>query len=206
MLLHTQSLSPPLTPPQATPLHANSNRTPTPGPSKGSSCRARPNAGFRTRLLRLDTGAPEDLRRRRARECASQILALSDLLPAPDRLLLAQVLEEGRSVASLAALMGQKPASLRRRVKGLIARVRSARYAIVRAHACQWPDRRARVARACVIEGRSMPEAARTLGLTYHVVRTQMREIELLISTLDASRSRESAGGSCSGSASGGGA
>jgi DNA-directed RNA polymerase specialized sigma24 family protein len=157
-------------------------------------------------LLRLSAGAPEDLRRRNARESAAQILNLADLLPAPDRLLLAQVLEEGRSVASLAALMGQKPASLRRRVKGLIARVRSTRYAIVRAHASQWPDRRARVARACVIEGRSMPQAARALGLTYHVVRTQMREIELLISTLDASRSGASTSSASGGGVLGGGA
>lgn len=185
MLLHTPPLSPPLTPLQPTPPTTS---RPIAADAPQASPRPRSSPGFRARLLRLNTNAPEDLRRREARESAAQILALADLLPAPDRLLLAQVLEEGRSVASLAALMGQKPAALRRRVKGLIARVRSVRYTIVRAHACEWPDRRARVARACVVEGRSMPEAARALGLTYHVVRTQMREIELLITTLDASR------------------
>ncbi len=113
-----------------------------------------------------------DLRWARERRGAEGVLArASGLLPV-DRALLESVLEDGRSVASVAALMGEPAWRVRRRVHRLLDRIGSALFAFVAVRGGAMPADQRRVAMACFVEGRTIREAARVLGLSFHRART----------------------------------
>lgn len=121
--------------------------------------------------------APCDLRRRFRAEQVDLVLRRATDLATPDRLLLESMLRDGYTTKRLASLSSQSVRTLRRRAKRLIQRLASPEFMFVVRHRDAWPTTRRRVADACIVEGRSMKLAARTLRLSFHSVRRQMETI-----------------------------
>ncbi len=71
---------------------------------------------------------------------------------------------------------------LRRHLKRLVERLASPRFVCVERFGQSWPTTRRRVAQACVIEGLSIRQAARTLNLSIHTVRKQLQTIDAAVS------------------------
>lgn len=132
-------------------------------------------SGFGGSLERLG-----DLRRRRRRDMIDELVERAEWLPPGDRWLIDSVYREGRCVAEVAAILNQPPRILRRRVRALLRRVRSGRFAFVATQSRAWPALKRRVARACFIEGKSQREAAGELRLTLHAVRRQCQAVDAL--------------------------
>ncbi|USN99697.1 MAG: hypothetical protein H6810_03290 [Phycisphaeraceae bacterium] len=85
----------------------------------------------------------------------------------------------------------------RRRLRRLVTRVLSPRFAFVIASRRAWAPTRRRVAMACVVQGLSMREAGAALGLSLHSVRRQMDAVEALyLASLERARTPRRAGGS----------
>lgn len=127
-----------------------------------------------------DPAEGSDLRRRRRGEWVDQILNRAEWLPAADRVLVEAVFRDGRSAAELARLTGDEPRTVRRRIKRTVERALSARLAFVVAQRASWAPTRRRVAEAIVVQGNSMREASRRLGLSYHTVRRHADAIDAL--------------------------
>lgn len=121
-----------------------------------------------------------DLRRRRRRELIDELVERAEWLPPGDRWLIDAVYREGRRVAEVAAILDQSPRILRRRVRAILRRVRSGRFAFVAVQSRAWPALKRRVARACYIEGKSQRAVAGELRVTLHAVRRQCQAIEAL--------------------------
>ena len=118
-----------------------------------------------------------DLRRRIRGEQMGKILDRATVLAAPDRLLLEAVFRDGRTAVQVASLTGQPVRCVRRRVKRLVKRLVSPEFVFIVQHREKWPGTRRRIADACVIEGRSMQQAAKHLRLSFHSVRRHMEVI-----------------------------
>lgn len=71
---------------------------------------------------------------------------------------------------------------LRRHLKRLVARLASPRFVCVERFEQSWPTTRRRVAQACIVEGQSIRQAARTLNLSLHTVRKQLQTIDAAVS------------------------
>lgn len=122
-------------------------------------------------LIPVDELSGLDARRRHTREMIQQLVERAAHLPEADAALIRAVYAEGRSVSSLAKMLGRDPRWLRRRVRGLVKRIASPEYIFVATRRAHWAKTRARVAALCILEGRSLREAASELGLTLHTVR-----------------------------------
>lgn len=108
---------------------------------------------------------------------AAKIAALAEYLPPTDRSLVRWVYHDGKSLAEIACLLRVRRTSLARRVRRLVARCRSPEFAFVAAHMSTWPAPMAHVARACVLEGRSVRSAAGSLRTTVHAARSLRAEV-----------------------------
>lgn len=143
------------------------------------------------------SSSPGDLRRRDRRDYARTLLERAAWLPAGDRELIEAVFGEGLSVVAYLRRCrdrGLEPASTRgapaggsvsarmarRRLRRLIERVLSPRFAFVVAHRTGLGATRRRVAMACIVQGRSLREAAGMLGLSLHAVRRHIDAVEAL--------------------------
>lgn len=115
-----------------------------------------------------------DLRRRETREMAEVIVDRSEWLLPPDRDLVRAVFARGLTTLEASSLTGLALRRTRRRVRLLARRVLSAEFAFVVSRREAWPPLRRRVATACVLEGRTLREAAAHLRVSLHTVRTQM--------------------------------
>lgn len=122
-----------------------------------------------------------DLRKTsRHRGQADLLVRRSEWLPLADRELILAMFRDGRSAKSIAHMLGQDPRRVRRRLKQLIARLHDPRLAYVVSNQQHWGRTRRRIARLLFIEGRSMREATRTLGVSMHCVRTNRDAIEAM--------------------------
>lgn len=131
--------------------------------------------------IRFDPAEATDLRRRRRREIAQVLIERSEWLLPADRALVRTVYEEGMSAREAAALTGESVRAIRRRLRGLVRRMLSPRFEYVLRHRDGWPPTRRRVATACVLQGRTMRQAAEDLRLTLHPVRRHMAAIDVLV-------------------------
>jgi hypothetical protein len=121
--------------------------------------------------VEIDESSGDPIRGMRA-EAAARLSALAEFLAPTDRTLVRWVYRDGKPVAELAGLLRTPRASLTRRVRKLVDRCRSPEFAFVAAHMNAWPAPMAHVARACVLEGRSVRSAAATLKTTVHAARS----------------------------------
>lgn len=118
-----------------------------------------------------------DLRKRVGREEALSLVERAALLPARDRYLIEGVFRDGRSIADLAAVYDgdavpdRTSKALRRRLHRLVERLRSPAFLLVVHQRDRWSRPMARVGTACVIQGKTLREAAGSLGMSVHAVR-----------------------------------
>lgn len=132
--------------------------------------------------------APEtlDLRRSLHREHAEVIIARAACLPPQDRALVESVYDEGMTVARLAGLRNECPRALRRRLRRVIARVLSPRFAFVMRERDAWPATRRKVATSVVLHGVSMRRAATLLKCSFHTIRKEMQKVDAIFESVSA--------------------
>lgn len=118
-----------------------------------------------------------DLRRRRSRALADEILGQTAALEPHDGALLRAVFLDHKPMTELAALTRMPVRAVRRRVRELVRRVTSPEFAFVVRHSHAWPSERRRVAQAVVVMGKSYRQAGGDLGLSLHTVRCHSASI-----------------------------
>lgn len=129
------------------------------------------------------SGADEhiDLRKASPRHALADLLVRrSEWLPPAEQELILAMFRDGRSAKCIAHMLRQDPRHVRRRLKHLVARLRDPRLAYVVANQQHWGRTRRRIARLLFIEGKSMREATRALGVSMHCVRTNRDAIEAM--------------------------
>lgn len=134
----------------------------------------------------FDLGSP-DLRRRSRREYAAMLVERAAWITPDDRELVEAVFGEGLSVVAYTRRRREtdpvSPVSVRsarRRLRKVITRLLSPRFAFVINNRSDWSASRRRVAMACVVRGLSLREAARKMGMSLHAVRRHMDAVEAL--------------------------
>jgi len=125
--------------------------------------------------------ATVDLRRRDTREWAETIASRAEHLLPEDRALVRAVFGDGMDAKRVARLQGEPSRTVRRRVRSLAARVLSPEFEFVLARRDAWPRTRRLVATACVVQGRTLREAASHLQMSLHAVRRQMDAVRALM-------------------------
>ena len=98
----------------------------------------------------------------------------SEWLLAEDRALIRALYRENMTAAQVAELRGTSARAVRRRAHTLVQRLLSPRYEFVARRREKWGPTRARVAVACVLQGRTLRGAAEHLKLSLHTVRRHM--------------------------------
>ncbi|MBX3358524.1 MAG: hypothetical protein KF745_08850 [Phycisphaeraceae bacterium] len=105
------------------------------------------------------------------RTSAETLVDRSEFLPVDEAALIRAVYGEGVAMTMLARAAGLPVAMIRRRIKKIVRRLLTDEFAFVATHLAQWPPITRRIARCCVLHGRTLRSAALELGLTVHVVR-----------------------------------
>jgi len=118
-----------------------------------------------------------DLRRSPSREALEVIVHRSGCLLPEDQALMDACYARGMRVTELARLQGVDPRIIQRRIKRLSARVISAEFSFVLNQEHDWPPTRRRIARAVILEGRTMRAASNALGISLHSVREHTKFI-----------------------------
>lgn len=125
-----------------------------------------------------------DLRLRLRRQAAETIVERAQLLNPADRGLLEAVYSSGHSVQQVGRLMGvvapNRLRRLRARVRQLVARVGDPQFVFVSQAMASWPPARREVAELCIMQGASMRDAARRMGVSLYTVRQHRQRIETL--------------------------
>jgi DNA-directed RNA polymerase specialized sigma24 family protein len=105
---------------------------------------------------------------------------MAEHLPSDQAALVRMVYGAGRPVAELARVAGVPERTMRRRVEGIVSRCTSREFALVvlaGSGAGELEGVALGAARLCVVEGRSVREAARALGVSQHAVRTGLAAV-----------------------------
>lgn len=121
-----------------------------------------------------------DLRRRRTRELAEIVVDHAQELRTEDRAVVMAIYRDGMTAQDVAELRREPARRIRQRVRRLVSRLLSDRFLFVLRERDGWPPRRQRVARACVLEGRSMRAAAEHLRMSLHGVRREMQVVDAM--------------------------
>ena len=121
-----------------------------------------------------DFHAATDLRRRTPRDLADLLVTRSEWLLPEDRALICAIYRENMTARQVAELRGTSARGVRRRLHTLVQRLLSPRYEFVAQRREKWAPTRARVAVACVLQGRTLRGAAEHLKLSLHTVRRHM--------------------------------
>lgn len=135
-------------------------------PSRGPVDRS----GRASRSNRVDHG----------RAFAETVLHRSEWLSPGDRQLIRSIYGDGHAVSSLAPMLRTREQSLRRRVRKLLERINSRRFAFVAVRLNHWPATRKRVASSMVLQGQSLRETADRLGMSLYNVRRHYDVINAL--------------------------
>ncbi len=94
------------------------------------------------------------------------------LTPA-DRAIVQGFYDRGMSAAQLAGLIGVHPGTVRRRMRQLIAHLRSPMFGFILAQRGRWSRNRRTVAEMHLLQRRPLRETARRSHLTMHIVRRE---------------------------------
>jgi len=127
-----------------------------------------------------DPAHAADLRRRRGRDLSDLLLTRAAHLPAADRTLIQAIYADSVPAKDVAKLQSRSPRAVRRRARALVQRMLSPRFEFVLRHRDQWTPTRRRIATACILEGRTMRDAAASLRVSLHMVRRHMDAITAL--------------------------
>ena len=123
---------------------------------------------------RFDIQTASDLRRRIPRDLADLLVLRAEHLLPDDRALIAAIYRDNLTAAQVADLLDTSPRAIRRRIRAIVQRLLSPRYEFVAQRRQQWGPTRYKVAEACVLEGRTLRDAAAHLRLSLHTVRRHM--------------------------------
>jgi transposase-like protein len=96
---------------------------------------------------------------------------MADSLAPTDRALIRWAYGDGKPLVDLAAVHRVSVRAMSRRIQKIVQRCESPEFGFVLARVRAWEPPMALVARACVLEGRSLRSAAGTLGMSIHEVR-----------------------------------
>lgn len=121
-----------------------------------------------------------DLRRSGSPEALEVIVHRSGCLLPEDQALMDACYARGMRVTEIAKLRGVEARAIQRRIKRLSARVISPEFSFVLDQESTWPATRRRIARAVVLEGRTIQATSRALGLPIHSVRQHAQLIHAL--------------------------
>lgn len=127
------------------------------------------------RLDRLEHAA--DLRRSVPADLARTVADRAHWCMPEERALIEAMYRQGMTAQQIAKLRDEPATAIRRRIRTVVRRVLSPRFVFVLRHRDQWPPMRKRVATACILQGRTLREAAAHLHLSLHAVRRQMDAI-----------------------------
>ncbi|HVZ94833.1 MAG TPA: hypothetical protein VG797_10020 [Phycisphaerales bacterium] len=154
----------------------------------------RGNSGWETGVPRAGRRIWErvdvDLRRREWRQQADRLVRLSQWLRPDERAMVDSVFGRGISAAKLAVIRGESARAMRRRIQRIVKRMASAEYRAVARWCGDWPAARQRVARACFLEGRTLREAAKVLGISVHTVRAHLSAVRAIVDALERKESK----------------
>ena len=129
--------------------------------------------------LQLDTSI--DLRRKRSRDLAEIVADHAQWALPDDRAIIWAIYRDGLTAQQVAHLRSESPRVLRARVRRIVARLVSDQFRFVLRKRDGWPQLRRAVGGACVLQGRSMRDAAAFLRLSLHQVRREMGVIHALM-------------------------
>lgn len=129
--------------------------------------------------LQLDTSV--DLRRKRSRDMAEIVADHAQWALPDDRAIIWAIYRDGLTAQQVAHLRSESPRLLRARVRRIVARLVSDQFRFVLRKRDGWPQLRRAVGGACVLQGRSMRDAAGFLHLSLHQVRREMGVIRALM-------------------------
>lgn len=132
------------------------------------------NPSSRSRPTRRQRDAALQRRLSQGRAEAERLRALAEHLPAADRALIEAMYGDGLRSEAIAALRGTSASAVRRRIGRLVDRMERPEFAAVVTMARACPGERWDAARLVVVEGRSLREAARMLGVTLHEARKEV--------------------------------
>jgi len=119
------------------------------------------------------------------REFADILISRSEWLLPEDRALVCAVYRDNMTAREVAELRGTSARAVRRRLRALAQRLMSPRYEFVAQRRASWSPTRARVAAACVLQGRTLRGAAEHLKVSLHTVR---RHMDAVAAQLEAAR------------------
>lgn len=129
----------------------------------------------------MQLATEQDRRRHRpARDRTERLLRLAEHLPAKDRLILEQALEQGMAATDIARIADKRPDAIRRRIAKLLSRLDSPMYRFVASRFDLLPRELQATARRHILEGRSLRRTAAMLDLSLHQVRQHRKSIETL--------------------------
>ena len=128
----------------------------------------------------IDPDTSWDLRRKRRREVIERVVQRAELLTPADRALVLAYYRDQQNALDIARLAGEPVRAVRRRLRRAVERVLSPRFQFVASRLGSWPPTRRRVACACVLQGFTLREASRRLGLSLHSVRRHHDAIQAM--------------------------
>ncbi len=128
----------------------------------------------------IDPDAAWDLRRKQRREVVERVVERAELLTPGDRALVLAYFRDQQHASDIARLAGEPVRAMRRRLRKLVERVLSPRFQFVASRRLAWPPTRRRVACSCVLEGYTLRETSRRLGLSLHSVRRHHDAIQAM--------------------------
>lgn len=140
--------------------------------------------GYPMRSLKTESlgglEAAHDLRRKRSRQIFESIRQAARHLPDEERVLIDDIFEHATPVSVIARRSGEDPRAVSRRVRRITRRLLDPRFRFVAEHRTAWRPTQSKVAKACVLEGLSIREASKRLGLSRHTVRRHKEAIDAL--------------------------
>ncbi len=132
-----------------------------------------------------------DLRRRGDLARAAEVLlARADLLREDEAALIRSVFGRGMTLSELARAAGRRPHTIGARVRRIAARMDTPAFAFVAGHRETWPRPMRAVATACILEGRTVREAAAHLKMSVAAVRRHRDAVLALAASAAASPRR----------------
>lgn len=117
-----------------------------------------------------------------------RVLSMAEHLEEPERVLVLAVYRDGMTPSAIARLRGTTAARVRRSVARAVTRVLSRSFAVVATQGHAWPRERRDVARACVLHGHGVREAARRAGVSMHAARREMVHVRAVVEAVGAMR------------------
>lgn len=114
------------------------------------------------------------------RRMIERLLEAAEHLQPAETAMVRAIYDRGMNCTEFARASGRSPSFVRRRLARLINRIKDPLFQFVIRESRHWPKRRATVAKAVVLHGRSQRETAEMLGLSLYEVRRQMQQIRVL--------------------------